>query len=256
MNRSSAPAGWSFRGFRHAQRQAHPLTSAVERGTVGEVLVTLECPRCGLEARPPGLWSDTFTCQVHGSVAPLHPAVNVSDEAVRQVGQWAQVPLWLPWPLPMGWLASGMRYAGDEHSGPVAAVLAFSGPNPLPDGHGEDLSADLLLVAEQPGVGLGAHLAGLDDIDPGGAGVGIGAPHLKVAAGGHDCPLWSIPVDGGMAAYVGEASGVWLWAMVWPETAAAVLLEQFELRDLRDIGFLLELPGGALSPRLTRVLEL
>lgn len=157
--------------------------------------------------------------------------------------------MWLPWPLPSGWLISGLRVAGDEHTGHVAVVVACSGPNPLPPPP-DDRSADLLFVAEQPGVGLAARLAGLPDIDPG-AAVGQGSPHLKLVAAGHDAPLWAVAVDGA-AAYVGEAAGMWLWALVWPSAAAVVLLERFELRDARDLGLLPELPPpGALSPRLT-----
>jgi hypothetical protein len=170
-----------------------------------------------------------------------------SDEALRQLGQRSRVPVWLPWPLPLGWLVSGLQLAGDEHTGPVATVLACSGPNPLTVDV-DDLSADMLLVAEQPGVGLGAHLAGLDGLDPGDR-VATGAPNVKLVAAGHDTPLWALDVDGA-AAFVGEAAGVWLWAIAWPGTAAAVMLEQFELRDASDPGNLLELPYGALSPRL------
>ncbi len=207
----------------------------------------LTCPRCGREVRPPGLWSDAWSCAVHGEVAPLHPAVVGSEEALRQLGQRSQVPVWLPWPLPLGWLVSGLQHAGDEHTGPVATVLACSGPNPLTV-EVDDLSADLLLVAEQPGVGLGARLAGLQGLDPGGR-VGTGSPNVKLVAAGHDTPLWSVDVDGA-AAFVGEAAGVWLWALAWPGTAAAVLLEQFELRNACDPDNLFELPYGALSPRL------
>jgi hypothetical protein len=180
-------------------------------------------------------------------VAPLAPAIVGSDEALRQTGLRSQVPLWLPWPLPLGWLVSGVRWAGDDHSGPIATVVACSGPNPLTVDV-DDLSADLLLVAEQPGVGLGARLAGLEGLDPGGHIVG-GTPIVKLVAAGHDTPLWAVDVES-PAAFVGEAAGVWLWAIIWPGTAAAVLLEQFELRDARDPDNLFELPYGALSPRL------
>jgi hypothetical protein len=208
----------------------------------------LTCPRCSALVRAPGLWSDAWTCPDHGPVAPLHPPVAASDDALRQTGAGSGVPLWVPWPLPVGWLVSGVRTAGDDHSGTVATVLACSGPNPLPFGGIDDRQADLLLVAEAPGVGLGARLAGLPDIDPGHA-IGEGSPHLKLTAGGHDTPLWTIALDG-VVAYVGEASGVWLWALVWPQNAGAVLLEAFELVDLRDPAHLLDLPYGALSPRL------
>lgn len=213
------------------------------------VSVTLSCPRCGVVVRPPGIWSDTWTCPDHGGVAPLHPPTLATPEALAQTGHRSQVALWVPWPLPPGWLISGVRVAGDDHSGPVAVVMACSGPNPLAGGVTEPRSADLLLVAEQPGVGLGAHLAGLPDVDPG-ASVGVGAPHLKLVAAGQHTPLWAVGAAG-PAAYVGEAAGDWLWVLVWPQSAAAVLLEQFALRDLRDLGLLPELPpSGALSPRL------
>ncbi len=211
--------------------------------------VTLTCPRCGDAVRPPGIWSDAWTCPTHGGVAPLHQPVLATAEALQQTGHRSQVPVWLPWPLPAGWLVSGLRVAGDDHSGPLAVVVACSGPNPLVAGPDEPRSADLLLVAEQPGVGLAAHLAGLPDVDPGST-VRLGSPNLKLIAEGQHTPLWAVPVDG-LAGYVGEAAGVWLWALVWPQSAAVVLLEQFDLRDARDLGLLLELPPhGALSPRL------
>jgi hypothetical protein len=158
------------------------------------------------------------------------------------------VPIWLPWPLPADWLVSGVRVAGDEHSGPVATVLACSGPNPLMVDTQDGCVADLLLVSEQPGVGLAAHLAGLHEIDPGET-VGQGSPNLKLIVGGHDTPLWAVETED-IAAYVGEAAGVWLWTIAWPRTALAVLLDQFELRDIRALVPPPDLPCGALTPRI------
>lgn len=179
-----------------------------------------------------------------------------SDQALAQIASRSQVPLWLPWPLPSGWLITGVRFAGDEHSGPVATVLALSGPNPLVLDTDDILSADLLLIAEQPGVGLAAHLAGLDTVDPGEA-VAAGRPEAKLVAAGHETPMWSVSTERQgridlepMAAYVGEALGVWLWALTWPQAGAAVLMEQFALVDLRDPEHAYPLPFGALSPRL------
>jgi hypothetical protein len=189
-----------------------------------------------------------------------------SPEAFHHLGPRSRVPLWLPWPLPTGWLVTGLRMAGDEHSGPVAVVVACSGPNPLAVSHPSgrpaaaepepgpepgpepERSADLLLVAEQPGIGLGAHLAGLPDVDPGTSMTG-GAPHLKLSVGGHETPLWAVP-SRGRAVYVGEAAGVWLWALVWPEQAGVVLLERFALQDARDAEYLQDVPHGALCPHL------
>ena len=77
----------------------------------------------------------------------------------------------------------------------------------------------------------------------------MGRPSLRLCVAGHDSPLWGVEV-GDAAAYVGEAAGVWLWVIAWPLPAAAVLLERFELRDLRDPGHVLDLRFGALSPRM------
>lgn len=211
---------------------------------------TRTCPRCGSPARPPSLWSDSWACSTHGSIAPLHGAVLPSDEALHAVAKAAQVPLWLPWPMPKGWLVTGVQWAGDDRTGPVATVLACSGPNPLPQATPDERSADLLLVAEQPGVGLGARLAGLEDIDPG-ERAGQGPPTIRLVVAGHDTPLWGVEGDEEVAAYVGEALGEWLWVIAWPLTGAAVLLERFELRDLRDPGQVLDLRFGALSPRMS-----
>ena len=49
---------------------------------------------------------------------------------------------------------------------------------------------------------------------------------------------------------VGEAAGVWLWLLAWPATAAVVLLTRFSLIDMRERGEDLDLPYGALTPRL------
>ncbi len=189
-------------------------------------------------------------------MAPVHRAAVASDAALRQTAARSQVPLWLPWPLPSGWLVTGVRHAGDENSGPVATVLALSGPNPILLDPQDQLSADLLVVAEQPGVGLAAHLAGLDWIDPGGA-IATGPAAAKLVAAGHETPMWSVRTDRAdrielepAAAYVGEALGVWLWVLTWPEAGAAVLMDAVELVDMREPQHAYPLPFGALSPRL------
>jgi hypothetical protein len=53
------------------------------------------------------------------------------------------------------------------------------------------------------------------------------------------------------AVYVGEALGCWIWAVLWPGTAGFLLIDDFVLTDLRDAGHELDVPCGALSPRLT-----
>ncbi len=212
------------------------------------------CPRCRGGLVPPGLMHSAWTCAEHGPVAPLHPARPGTNEQLAHLAARATVPVWLPWPLPPGWLASGFRQAGDERTGPVATVVALSGPNPLPEAEARlQPTADLLLVAEQPAVGLGANLAGLTQVDPGDSLSGAllaGGAHGKVHAAGHPTPLWNVPTAPDRAVYVGEASGVWLWVIMWPATAGALLVEELRLVDARDPGHPLDIPTGATSPRL------
>ncbi|HEX2315954.1 MAG TPA: DUF6758 family protein [Thermomonospora sp.] len=206
------------------------------------------CPRCARPVRPPGLWSSDWTCAAHGAVLPRQPARRPSPEGLAAVLRDTRVPLWLPWPLPAGWLVTGFLDVGDERSGARAGAVALSGPGLLGG------PADLLLIAEEPGVGLGAYYAGLDGFDAG-KGCDDSAPHAKalVRAGGtrpHPVPLWSL--DGGpdRAVYVGEALGHWLWAVLWPAAAGVLMLDRLELLDLREPGMTLDLPFGAASPRL------
>ena len=198
-----------------------------------------------------------WTCAEHGAVAPLHPARAGTSEQLAQLAAQSLVPVWLPWPLPVGWLVTGLQHAGDDHTGPVASVVALSGPNPFPGqlgSGGEHIqTADLILVAEQPAVGLGANLAGLAEIDAGDSLSGAivaGGPQAKVQAAGHPAPLWYVPADPDRAAYVGEAHGVWLWLIMWPPSAGAMVIEGLRLLDVRDPGHPLDIPTGAPSPRL------
>jgi hypothetical protein len=189
------------------------------------------------------VWSSEWQCGLHGAVAPLQPIGRLTIDSVAAAVKQAAVPLWLPWPLPHGWLLTGIAYAGDQRTGARATAVACSGPNPL-GGIGE-----LVLVAEEMGVGLGARYAGLPGPDPG--SLPMGEPHAKVHNGGHPMHLWSIDTTPDRAVYVGEAGGNWLWAVLWPESAATLLLEDLELADLREVGHEIELlPFGALSPRL------
>jgi hypothetical protein len=210
------------------------------------------CPRCGAVARQPNLTSSSWACDEHGDIIPVGPAKAPGPDLVHRVARESLVPVWIPRPMPEHWMLTGLQWAGDDHNGTLACVVAVSGPHPIPEVGDEDPAADLLLVSEQPGVGLGAHLAGMAGVDPGPLlqeKVLHDPAEVKLVAGGHEVPLWSVPMEGGIA-YVGEASGVWLWLLAWPETAAAVLLTRFALADARSEDIDPELPCGALTPRL------
>lgn len=175
---------------------------------------------------------------------PLHTLPTAGREAVEHVRSAARVPFWVPSPLLPGWTVTGLGWAGDDRSGARATVLACAGPAPLGG------VADVLLVAEEPGVGVGAGYAGLPVVA---AAPDLSGPAAaKVHAGGHPTALWTVagaPPD--RAVLAGEALGVWLWAVLWPAEAGYVLLEHIVLHDLRDrvpADFLV----GAPSPYLHR----
>ncbi|NIZ93193.1 DUF6758 family protein [Kineococcus rubinsiae] len=208
---------------------------------------TARCPRCDAAVRAPSIWHNGSTCAVHGEVVPLQPAQPADSRHLEWVAAHSDVPVWLPWPLPDGWLLTGTRCVRDEKHAAQAVVVAASGPH-----HGSPGGspvADLLLVSERPGTGLGAHLAGRDDVDPG-DGLVTGAPAARPHAAGASTPLWGVESEGDRAVLVGEAGGVWLWALLWPAAAGATLLDDLSLVDLRDPAHTLDVPCGALSPRV------
>jgi hypothetical protein len=172
--------------------------------------------------------------------------VPPSIEALAVAVARSQVPVWMPWPLPVGWLYTGIAHAGDDLSGARATAVACSGPGPL-GGFGE-----LVLVAEELGVGLGARYAGIPGPDPGDS-LAIDRPaDAKLLAAGRPTPMWHVtgtPDD--RAVFVGEALGLWIWAVAWPERSGMLMYDELVLTDLRDAGAELELlPCGALSPRI------
>ncbi|MCW2778273.1 MAG: hypothetical protein JWN17_1998 [Frankiales bacterium] len=200
------------------------------------------CPRCGAALRAPGLMDSAWQCERHGAVAPLKVLPRVTADALRQVSRSATVPVWSPLPLLAGWTVTGLGVAGPDGA-PSAVATTLSGPSPLGG------PADLVVVAEEPGIGLGARVAGLDTVDP---GLGRpGAPDAKLDAAGHDTPLWRSDSADDRCAFVGEAGGVWLWAVLWPPAAELVLLEHVVLHDLRhDAHVAEELAFGAPTHRL------
>lgn len=224
------------------------------------------CPRCGDQVHAPTVWSSAWRCDLHGDIHPLRLASTPTRVALDGLVKSAQVPVWMPWPLPYGWLVTGFSGAGDERTGTRAAAMALSGPNPVGG------PADLLVVAEEPGVGLGAGLAGLTGPDPG-AGFATGPPHASVRVGNREAQLWLVEPDGmqgasastagmprgvrgvahpgeGCAAYAGEYGGGWVWVVLWPDSAGIMLYEALALRDLRDTEPQWDVPFGALTTRL------
>lgn len=223
----------------------------------------------------------TWRCPQCGPVSPLHVAEHIGPEIVASTVErittnvstdqaefrvrgradhdrveptTSPVPLWCPWPLPSAWTMTGVGWAGDDHGGVRATAVACSGPAPLGGG-----PADLVLVAEEPGVGLGARLAGTRGIDPGpgltdalteaGPGHAERITPAKIMAGGHPTPLWPVKSPTDRSAYAGEARGIWLYAIAWPASAGHLLAEDVVLHDLAE-WTPPELVYGAPSPYL------
>jgi hypothetical protein len=202
------------------------------------------CPRCGGGLHEPGLWSSAWECARHGPVDPYTVMEHSGAEALAHVVERAKVPVWLPRPAPLGWLVSGVGFAGDQRTGARATVTAMCGPGPLGG------AADLLVVAEEPGIGLGARHAGLAEPDPGDS-VGRGQPDARVLAAGHLTPLWSVPTTADRAVFVGEAKAAWLWLLVWPAAAGVMVYDDTVLSDLCETPADPAPEFGSVTPRLT-----
>jgi hypothetical protein len=205
------------------------------------------CPRCGGELRAPGLWSSAWQCAQHGVVQPYEVLARPGSEALDHVLRRTRVPVWMPHAPSLGWLCSGFAVAGDDRAGARAVVTSLCGPSPFGEG-----PAELLIVSEEPGVGLGARHAGLPGPDPG-DGFGSGPPDAKVEAAGHVTALWSLSSPHDCAVFVGEAKALWLWILVWPASAGVLMYDELVLDDLRDGYVEAELVFGSQSPRLSAV---
>ncbi|MFC6237471.1 DUF6758 family protein [Longivirga aurantiaca] len=202
------------------------------------------CVRCG---GPVGLTVDVpaWHCPTHGEVEPLHAPLPAEHYHLRDVASSSAVPVWIPLPLPVGWAVSGVRRTGG--TGPARAVaVSYTGPGLAAR------TAEMVIVAEEPGVGLGAQYAGIVGTDPGPEITGL-PRDTAVTAGGHPTSLWSLPVSD-RSAYVGEAAGCWLWIITWPVTEWMVVHDGLALHDLRVVDIrtrLGEVPVSALTPRLS-----
>lgn len=179
---------------------------------------------------------------------PAHIGADVTHAVVVELTHRADpLPLWCPWPLPVGWTVTGVGWVGDDRGGARASVLACSGPAPLRGG-----PADMVLVAEAPGVGLASRFAGVPGLDPGpllAEAMAGSPPHAKLRIGGHPTPLWSVTSGEGRSTYVGEANGLWLVVVTWPTSAGYLLADNLVLQDLTD-WLPPEMVYGASSPYL------
>ena len=112
---------------------------------------------------------------------------------------------------------------------------------------------DVLVIAEEPGTGLGARCAGLIGVGPGDE-VGAGPPAARVNVDGRSIALWIATTSSSNSEFdrsvvVGEAGGRWLWLVLRPAAALLLLREEWSLRDVSTLGApLLDLPFGGQRP--------
>ena len=199
------------------------------------------CPRCTLPVarNEHGRW----WCETDGDVAavatPVEPSVHALLDHLSQVA----APTWVPWPMPGQWSLAGVGWAADSAGEVQATTAACSGPDVISG------AADLVIVCEEPAVGLGARYADVPGLDIA-TQVSGAPPAVHVDVAGHATPLWWL---GGRDrdVFVGEASGRWLWLVAWPATSGAVIRDDLQLVDLHELTAQLEMiPLNGLSARL------
>lgn len=203
-----------------------------------------ECPRC---QQPPLGEGEDWRCPTHDVLTPLWRAAGADYDAFASYLQLSEgLATWLPWPLPPGWQVTDFGCVRGAE-GPRAAVVGVVGAT---DAEGV---VELSVVTEEPGVGLGARVGGVDQEDPG-REAGVGTPLLKVRVDGNAVPLWSLslPAEDALldrAVLVGEAAGRWLWVVVRPASAVLLLPDLPELLDVSGLGpELVALPFGVVPP--------
>jgi hypothetical protein len=194
------------------------------------------CPRCGADLIAPSAFDSAWRCSTHGKTLPLSEFHRLDESAISHIRNQAEVPLWLPDPMPLGWQLSGLAAVGDSRSRYRATVAAFRGPAPL-GGLGE-----WLIVAEEPGIGLGSSYAGSGGSTPQQAAGNL--PAAKILVRGHLSSIWPVlETAPDRSAYVGEAAGVWLWLVGLPADAGYAVLENLAISDLRHRHVRIAEPG-------------
>jgi hypothetical protein len=199
------------------------------------------CPRC---ASPVSDEDGTWRCLDHGAITPLwRPSGADYGALAEHLTLAGMVPTLVPWPLAPGWSVTDFgTVAGAEEDG-RASFVTCSGPSE-PDG-----VVELIVVSEEPGVGLGSRCAGVRHTDPG-AEIGDGPSLAKVRIAGHPIPLWPVltsdtDVTFDRSVFAGEAHGRWLWLVLRPASAALLLKDEWILMNIADLGpELMDLPFG------------
>lgn len=201
------------------------------------------CPRCRERLSDPG-----GECLSHGRQPPLRRPEAASYDAFASHLRHADgFPTYLPWPMAAGWRVSDFGVVSGSSGRAVATVTCSTGVT------GPDGRVDVMVVAEEAGVGLGGRCAGLPSADPG-HDFGRGTPAVRIRIGSQGVPLW--PVSTSTAAgeldrsvVAGEAEGRWLWVVLLPASAVLLMKDEWILRDVSGDGpHLVEMPIEGPGP--------
>ena len=175
------------------------------------------------------------------------PEVPSYDAFAEHLAVTPQFPTYLPWPVSPGWSITDFAAVGDGESRARATLTCTSGTSEL------DGPVDIMVVAEEPGTGLGARCAGTRYDDPG-AEIVYRPPTTRVRIGSQQVNLWDISTstaDGEFdrSVLAGEAAGRWLWIVLRPASALLLLRGDWILRDVSGVGPpLVEIPFGGQRP--------
>lgn len=225
------------------------MTKRDLRSTVSRMSLHVACPRCPAPVAETG--DGRWACPEHGVLAPLwRPAQASYDDFAAHLGKAGGFPTYLPWPLGPGWTVTDFAAVGSGGGRAQATMTCVSGTSAL------DGPVDVIVVSEEPGTGLGARIAGLDDrgrVDPGDE-VGAGPPTIRVRVETRPVGLWPVSVSTSAGEWdrsvvAGEAEGRWLWLVLRPASAVLLLRDEWILRDVSATGpQLVALPFGGPAP--------
>lgn len=184
---------------------------------------------------------------MHGSIHPLWRPEQADYQSFAElVGRTEDFPTYLPWPMSPGWSIADFGCVAHERR-TSATVTTTVGSSDL------DGPVEVTIIAEEPGVGLGARCAGTAYSDPG-EQIGVGPHAVHVRAAGRTVPLWAVDssVEDDVlakAVFAGEADGRWLWLILRPASAALLLRDEWLLADVTGFGpEALEMPFGGSRP--------
>jgi hypothetical protein len=202
------------------------------------------CPHCSASVTGA---DQEWACADHGPVIPLwRPAEASYDAFVEHLALAATFPTYLPWPLGSHWYVTDFGAVGTPGRA-RASFSAVSGTSPL------DGPVEMLLVAEEPGTGLGSRVARTRQSDPG-AEIAGRQPEAKVRMGSTAVPLWSISTHDAdseldRSVLAGEAAGRWLWIILRPASAILLMSEAWTVADASEFGpHLVAMPFGGQPP--------